>query len=278
MSNLAQRPQLNIPDVIGSPILAEIEHINDLGKSKWYEVVYYDDATRLVTLSEPVPIDDLDANYYIAFRKRTGGATDSYSVTLTEDAYQVILNEVPSIVPDFGIDRERTHYAFGLADSLYVNAKVLGIKPRSLERVEIACVVDSDFVYSADTGAVPTESAWQLATRITVPVLRGLIARSDPADVTKMYLSWQPAAGADRYLIEVSDNGNGWTRIGETSVSNYTAIASYGARTVVRIAPIGTTRGAWVSVQYGSSADYMWDIDDTILMWNVVTTTPMWGG
>lgn len=35
--------QLHIPDVIGSPILAKIEHINDLGKSKWYEVVYYDD-------------------------------------------------------------------------------------------------------------------------------------------------------------------------------------------------------------------------------------------
>ena len=25
------------------PVLAKIEHINDLGKSKWYEVVYYDD-------------------------------------------------------------------------------------------------------------------------------------------------------------------------------------------------------------------------------------------
>lgn len=23
------------------PILAEIQHVNDLGKSKWYEVVYY---------------------------------------------------------------------------------------------------------------------------------------------------------------------------------------------------------------------------------------------
>lgn len=43
MTNLAQTPQLNIPDVICSPILAKIEHINDLGKSTWYEVVYYDD-------------------------------------------------------------------------------------------------------------------------------------------------------------------------------------------------------------------------------------------
>ena len=33
MSNLTQTPQLNIPAVIGSPILAKIEHINDLGKS-----------------------------------------------------------------------------------------------------------------------------------------------------------------------------------------------------------------------------------------------------
>ena len=37
---------LRQPPVVGSPIqlepvLAEIEHINDLGKSKWYEVVYF---------------------------------------------------------------------------------------------------------------------------------------------------------------------------------------------------------------------------------------------
>lgn len=43
--------QLNIPAVIGSPIqlepvLAEIEQINDLGKSKWYEVVYFDEKWR----------------------------------------------------------------------------------------------------------------------------------------------------------------------------------------------------------------------------------------
>lgn len=42
-SDKPPKQQLNIPDVIGSPIIAKIEHINDLGKSKWYEVVYYDD-------------------------------------------------------------------------------------------------------------------------------------------------------------------------------------------------------------------------------------------
>ena len=45
--NEPQKPQLNIGAVISSPIelepiLADIEHINELGLSKWYEVVYYD--------------------------------------------------------------------------------------------------------------------------------------------------------------------------------------------------------------------------------------------
>ena len=264
------------------------------------EVVNYDTETGLLTLSEPVNANagnilledlsnllleddgkilldfDSSGNYYIAFRERDGSSTDSYEVSLTNNPYQVTLLETPSINLDYGIDRERTHFAFGVADSLYVKTKVLGIKPRGLERVEISCVVDSDFVYDADTGVAPTESAWQLPTRNTRPVLRGLIARSDPADVSKMYLSWQPSAGAERYLIEISDNGNGWTRIGDTSASNFTAIAQYGARTVIRVAAIGITRSAWVSVEYGSSADYMWDDDDTTLMWNVDDTTLMW--
>ena len=31
------------------PVLAKIEHINDLGKSKWYEVVYYSDGWNSYT-------------------------------------------------------------------------------------------------------------------------------------------------------------------------------------------------------------------------------------
>ena len=46
-SNISETAQLGIGAVIDSPtqlepVLAQIEHINDLGKSKWYEVVYFD--------------------------------------------------------------------------------------------------------------------------------------------------------------------------------------------------------------------------------------------
>ena len=238
------------------------------------EVTAWDDVTLTATLSEPVTFGV--GTYYIALRKRDGSVDGPFEVTAGVDAYHVVLSETPSITPDFGIDRERTHFAFGLADSIYIEAKVLSVKPRGLERVEISCVVDSDFVYTADTGAVPDETSWKLQTRITKPVIIGLLARSDPLAAEKMYLSWQPAAGADRYVIEVSDLGNGWTRIGETSVSNFTAIASYGVRTYVRVAGVGSVRGDWVEIQYGANASYMWSVTDTDLMWNVDDTTSMW--
>jgi hypothetical protein len=38
-----KKKQCTIPAVTCSPILAKIEHINDLGKEIWHEVVYYDD-------------------------------------------------------------------------------------------------------------------------------------------------------------------------------------------------------------------------------------------
>ena len=55
--NTAETAQLGIDAVIDSPtqlepVLAQIEHINDLGKSKWYEVVYFDKNWRSYAGSE----------------------------------------------------------------------------------------------------------------------------------------------------------------------------------------------------------------------------------
>jgi hypothetical protein len=238
------------------------------------ELTSWDEETLTAGLSEPV--DFGAGNHYMSLRRRNGTVSGPYLVSETSDPFTVVFNEVPDIVPDVGIDRERTHFAFGLADSQYIRARVLSIKPRSLNKVAIYAVVESDFVHNADTGAIPADDAWQLPTLITVPVVLGLIGRSDYNDVDKMFLSWQPAAGAEYYLIEVSDSGEGWTRIGETRTSNYTAIAPYGNRTQVRVAGVGVTKGPWVEINYGSSASYMWDADPDTLMWDADDTILMW--
>jgi len=238
------------------------------------ELVDWDSDTLTATLSEPVEFDS--GVYYMALRRRDGSVSGPYVITSTTNPKEVIFSENPDIVPDIGNDRERTHFTFGLVDSVYIRARVLGVRPRSLSRVAVYAVVESDFVHTADTGAAPSENAWQLPAVTTIPLIRGLFAVSDFADVEKMFLSWQPAAGADYYVIEVSDSGEGWTRIGETRTANYTAIAPYGNRTQVRVAAVGIVQGPWVEINYGSVAAYMWDADDTTLMWDADDANLMW--
>ena len=209
-----------------------------------------------------------------------------FTATAGADAYRVILDDwalsgtywtdgtTDRHTPDTGSNRERSHFAFGLANAQYIRARMITMRPKSPELVEIIAVVESDYVHAADSGTAPGVTAWQLPSRFTSPVVAGLTAVSMPGYPDKMVLSWQPAAGADHYLIEQSSGDDAWTRTGEVSASTFTANALYGAATLVRVAAVGMTRGPWVTVAYGSLADYMWQ-GDSALMWAGDTKT-MW--
>lgn len=242
------------------------------------EVVAYDPTTRTVTTSEPLVWSG--GTHYISLRKRDGSVAGPYVATQGARENQCVLQTAPAITPDTGGDRERTHYAFGPGQALYVLARVVGIRPRSPERVEIAAVVESDYVHTADTGTVPSAGAWQLPTYFTVPQVQGLTVRSSKDEVAQALLSWRPAPGAERYLIEAayganpSDPGLVWTRVGETSASSFTVRAIYGPNTLFRVAAVGATRGPWVTALYATTADYMWAqsgdpmwTPSTALMW-----------
>ncbi|MEW6314123.1 MAG: phage tail protein [Pseudomonadota bacterium] len=239
------------------------------------EITAWDAGTLTATTSEPLDFS-AGGNHYLVFRKRDGGVDGPYLVTAGAQANQCQLAAAPAIVPDVGGDRERTHYAFGPSSALYIRARMMSARPRGPHTAEISAVVESDYVHTADTGAAPGASAWQLPTRITVPVIADLTARSDPDTPDKMFLAWRPAPSADHYLVEASDSGQGWTRMGETRTANYAARAPYGARTVLRVCAVGATRGPWVEIGYSSSASYFWSGTDSNLMWNANPNTAMW--
>jgi hypothetical protein len=244
------------------------------------EVTAWNVGTLTLTLSEAADFS-AGGNHYIALRRRDGSADGPYLCTAGASANQVVLAGYPTFTPYTGGDEERTHYAFGPGTANYIRARVIKVRPKTPETVEITSVVESDFVHTADTGATPTASDWQLATVVTQPVIEGLIAVSNLDEPEKMFLSWKPAPTADHYLIEIRDasntvSGAGWVRIGEPRTSNYTATAQFGNRTMLRVCAVGVTRGPWVEINYGSSASYMWNAVDTTLMWDVNDTLAMW--
>ena len=239
------------------------------------EVTNWQAGTNIATLSESPEWGT--GTHYIGLRERDGSISGPYVVTPGPQPNQVVIDGLGGFVPYTGQTAERTHYSFGWADTWRQPARVLAVRPQGLYRVEIECVAEDDNVHTADVGELtPVRVTSQLSSYTNAPVVSGLSARSMPDAPEKMLLTWQPSPWADYYLLEQSSDGENWTRTGESSASNYTASALYGAATIVRVAAVGIAKGPWVNVYYGLSADYMWATVDTTPMWAASDTTLMW--
>jgi hypothetical protein len=230
------------------------------------ETVTWDEATLAATLSEPLTWEAGD--HYLGLRRRDGSLSGPWRVTPGVDAYSVVFDLLPDLTPYTGQDEERTHVVFGWGETWRQLARVISVRPKDETKVELICVNEDPSVHTADEGILsPPVNASQLPATPAAPVILGLDARSSPNDPAQMLLSWQPAPGAEYYLIEQSADGLSWTRTGETRAANYTGQALYGSQTIIRVAAVGSIRGAWVQFNYALGADYMWAADDTTLMW-----------
>jgi len=231
------------------------------------EVVAWDAGTLTMTLSEPMTWGS--GTHYVGLRRRDGSVSGPYVVTAGDSVYKLVLAETPDITPYVGTEEERTHITFGWGDTWAQLGRIVSIKPRDEYTVDVVCVNEDPNVHSADIGIfAPPVSSSQLPTPQSAPALIGLSARSMPGAPDQMLLTWQPSPGAEYYIVEQSADGLSWNRTGETRASNYTAISLYGSQTIVRVAAIGTLRGAYATLNYALEADYMWASDSGTLMWS----------
>lgn len=242
------------------------------------EVVAWDAPSMTATLSEPLTW--ATGTHYIALRQRDGSIAGPYAVTAGALPTQVVFSDIPPM-PYTGGSEERTHFAFGAAEAYRQPARVLSVRPQSLNTVTIEAVNEDANVHTAETGMLtPSPQYSGLGNYTNAPQIVGLIARSSISDVAHILLTWQPSPWADHYLIEQADNsdatGLNWTRVGDTSANTYSGIAIYGSSTKIRVAGVGLAVGPWATVLFGSSADYMWSSTTSDLMWNAINTTLMW--
>ena len=190
--------------------------------------------------------------HYIALRKRNGGVDGPIAVTAGSGENELVLAAPPSFTPYTGQSEERTHIAFGPGETWRQPARVISVRPRGLEQVEIECVNEDASVHTAEDGQVaPAAQYSQLTTRWTTPVLTRVEITGQPDNANIIVMSWEPAPGADHYRIEISgDGGSTWEVAGDTTGANISVPTPYGAATWVRIAPVGLTRGAWLTYDY----------------------------
>jgi len=239
------------------------------------EVTGYTAETKALHLSEPVSFSS--GAHYIGLRLRDGSISGPWEVTAGADAYTVMHTGTLDFIPYSGGGEERTFFAFGQGETWRQPARVVAIKPASLTRITIEAIIEDESVHTADTGATaPPAQYSSLVSMFTAPRVVGLMARSKVTDPTIALVSWQAAPGAHYYVIDVSSDGDTWSRVGETTGNNYTISAVYNNSTLIRIAAVGISAGPSVQIAYATYSDYMWSANGTTLMWSSTDTTLMW--
>lgn len=215
------------------------------------EVVAWNATTLTATLSETLTWTT-GSNHYMVWRDADGSPVGPYLVTQGSSADQVVFAETPSIEPYVDQAQERTHFAFGWADTVVQPARLLSAKPSGMTRWVIECVGESSNVHTAEDGAItPTVTTSQLGNFTATPLLTGLVLKASTSTRRVIDVSWAATAWADTYYVEQSlDAGNTWTRIAETSQTSCQASVARGTTCLIRAAAVGTAKGDWVQASY----------------------------
>jgi len=212
------------------------------------DVVAYNSGTRTLSLAE-TPVWKPGSPHYITLRNRDGSPAGPYLVTAGALPNDVVVggSDVPSVYTGEGA--ERTHFAFGWADTYSQPARILSIKPSSLTRFDVVCVNEDSNVHTADVGLfTPVRQTSQLAGFVAAPVVTNVIAYPSRENLTLMVLSWPGAAWANSYEIEQSSDGSAWASCGATSNTEFLSPMLYGKSTQFRVAAVGIARGPWFTV------------------------------
>lgn len=245
-------------------------------------VVGWDSATKTLTLSE-APEWFIGQTHYIALRSVTGSlqGDDAYIVTAhPTDPYKVIIGGSKSLgaayssTPYIGLDKEKTHYAFGPGEAWRQPAKVLTVRPQSFTIVEIECVAEDPAVHTVQALANPVPptnysnlNAILAASNVTTLYISRVISYPN-----RIMVSWNPAINAEYYIIEQQDTADNWVSVGQASSLNITIDLLVNSGKSIRVAAVTNIgQGIWCTelvpspIAPANANDLILDLENTYI-------------
>lgn len=203
---------------------------------------------RTLTLSEPVTWTE-GVDHYIMLRRPDGSAWGPVKVIkgASENTVVMDINDSLDFAVYTGTEMERTFYSFGRAGQVVSLARITSIRPRT-NTVQINCINEDVRVHSADGGTVPIDQLqWSLSSPTVRPTLTSInVVQTGSGKTPSVTVSWDSVPGANKYIVQVSYDGENWATLSEVASTSYSFIANRGT-VYIRVAAYGGARGSWVT-------------------------------
>lgn len=208
----------------------------------------------VLTLSSDIEADG--EHWYCILRDRYGEPSAPLPIEVVAPNRVRVLDTLPYIETD--TSREPTHYLIGQGAKVSWPVKVTAINPEADNKITIAGCIESEFVHTVDQGVLPPPPP-EIKPPPPGLVINNLLAtQGGTVHAPVLFLSWDIAKGADRYLIEYSTDGREtWqpAGTGQSFINQHEFAAEVGLMTC-RVAAVGAIRGEWADISLNAGGDF----------------------
>jgi hypothetical protein len=181
----------------------------------------------------------------VALRKKDGTVSGPYTCVAGITPKQIVTTEPIEDTFYFDGINEPPFFMFGKSNEFCASCTVLDVTPSdSDDGVEIKAVVYRPEIHSFDGVPTPLKNSVTTITVPALPVVSGFTVINDPANSTRVTLVWNPALGAQSYIIQQSLDGVHWDNVNRVSTTTYSLPVRYGYL-YLRIAAVNVGQGAW---------------------------------
>lgn len=198
---------------------------------------------RDTTVQLSVPVTFGGGTHYIVLRNKDGSAAGPYQVTAGgADNVVVLATTIPN---DFFFDyqHEPPYFQFGAADEWARLCLVRGIRPQG-DTIEIECAPYDVRMYEFDEEIAPPVGSIGQPLIPALPVVHGLRILGIPDVKNFVVVTWVPALGARRYILQQSFDNINWVLVDSIRGNSYTLPVKPGPL-YLRVAGINKGQGPW---------------------------------
>ena len=195
-------------------------------------------------------------HWYCMLRDRHGAPSAPLPIEAVAPNQVRVLDTLPYIETD--PEREPTHYLIGQGAKVSWPVKITAITPEADNRITIAGCIESEFVHTVDQGVLPPPPPEVKPPPPGLVINNLLATQGGTVHAPVIFLSWDIAVGADRYVIEYSADGRQtWQPAGsgQSFINQHEFAAEVGLLTC-RVAAVGAIRGEWADIVVNAGGDF----------------------